>query len=141
MSLEYTFLAHTVVEGIFAIQLLFFPYSISFLKIADDYARVIANGYGAALLGSAVTSVFAFGIPSILPCKRAAGIGFMVYHAIFAILAFQSRKEGPFTPIESWAMTILHTTFFALFYTWYRITGDQVQKYIKQNKEKPTSSH
>ncbi|CAO3622395.1 unnamed protein product [Cunninghamella echinulata] len=141
MSLDLVFLLHTAVEGIFGLQLIFFPKTIFFLSIADDYAQFIAGGYGAALIGSAVTSAFAFGLPSMLPCKRAAALGFMVYHALFSLFAFQTRTQGPLKTSEAWTLTIAHLTLFFLFYTWYKITGEQVRKYIKQNKDKSSSSH
>ncbi|CAO3591958.1 unnamed protein product [Absidia cylindrospora] len=133
--LNYIFLVHGFVEGVLALALIFYPHRLTFLSFADDYATFVARSYGAALLGSAVTGLFSYSLPNILPCKRVAAIGFMVYHALFALFSFQSRMDGPLTKTTSWVLALAHVSFFLCFYTWFKITGDQVSQAVKQQKK------
>jgi hypothetical protein len=55
------------------LALIFYPHQLTFLSFADNYATFVARSYGAALLGSAVTGLFSFSLPNMLPCKRVAG--------------------------------------------------------------------
>ncbi|KAI8093194.1 uncharacterized protein BX664DRAFT_329124 [Halteromyces radiatus] len=135
-----TFLIHSLLEGGFALQLILYPHTISFLSLSDDYASFVARSYGAALLGSAVTGFFSYSLPNMLPGKRVAAIGFMIYHALVALFCFQSRMDGPLTPTVSWALTGLHLFMLSCFYIWYKITADQVAQFVKQSRKQGSSS-
>ncbi|KAI8331163.1 hypothetical protein BC941DRAFT_439160 [Chlamydoabsidia padenii] len=133
--INHVFLIHGFIEGIFALALIFFPQYITFLSFADNYATFVARSYGAALLGSAVTALFCYSLPNMLPCKRGAAIGFMVYHGLFALFCFQSRMEGPLKTETAWVITGAHVFIFFCFYIWFKITGDQVSQFVKQSKQ------
>jgi hypothetical protein len=64
----------------------------------------------------------------------------MIYHALFALFCFQSRMDGPLTKPTSWALALTHLTFFFSFYTWFKVTGDQVSQFVKQSKKQEQGS-
>ncbi|ORX56927.1 hypothetical protein DM01DRAFT_1334488 [Hesseltinella vesiculosa] len=132
--LDYSFLLHGVIEGLVGLLYLIRPADVPDLKINDPSAVFLAQAFGASLIASAIPAIFMFGLPNMLPCKRTAGLGYMVFHSLIAWIFFQSRMDGPFDTTTAWTMCLLHLGLFTPFYLWYKVTGDQVTKFIKQSK-------
>ncbi|KAI8059332.1 hypothetical protein BC940DRAFT_313888 [Gongronella butleri] len=133
--IDHSFLLHAFVEGTFGLLLLLRPQAIDFVTIDDATTRFLAQGWGAALLGAAVTAILVYGLPNMLPCKRAAALGFIVYHGLCAIIAFQARLDGPIEPHMAWGISIFHLALMTPLYLWYKVTGEQVHQFIKKSKK------
>ncbi|KAI8145489.1 hypothetical protein BJV82DRAFT_603858 [Fennellomyces sp. T-0311] len=131
------FTLHALIHGGLGVVLIFAPQLLNeYIPLADATATLLARGYGVALVGPSVGSLMCAALPDTLPCKRATGVGLMVYHTLIAYLFFQARKDGsiPYTP-GTLAM-ILHLVLLFMFYIWYKVSESQVKAFVKKQKGK-----
>ncbi|KAI8393871.1 uncharacterized protein BYT42DRAFT_552513 [Radiomyces spectabilis] len=131
------FALHGFLEGSLGLLLFLAPsLCVNALNIKEEFANLLAQGYGAALLSSAVISLLCHTLPDMLPCKRAVGMGMMVYHSLVALVAFQWRFSGPFPTSTCWSIVALHLLCLFFFYIWFKVTEAQVKSFTKANKPK-----
>ncbi|KAI8881257.1 hypothetical protein K501DRAFT_223222 [Backusella circina FSU 941] len=135
-ALNFIFAAHGIILAAIALQLLFLPAVANFLfiKPLDLTHLFIARLYGAALMSLGIISLLCRDMPNMLPCKRAAAAGFMIFHGIIAVFVFQSREEGIFPLTTSYGIAAFHGLQAFVLYAWYTATAAQVKAFLKQTK-------
>ncbi|RCH94147.1 hypothetical protein CU098_008435 [Rhizopus stolonifer] len=72
----------------------------------------------------------------MLPCKRAAACGFLVFHGIMTLLLIQTRGENPMGVNTSWILSGFHGIQGFILYAWYSATANQVKSFLKSEKNK-----
>ncbi|KAI9487997.1 hypothetical protein BDB00DRAFT_877915 [Zychaea mexicana] len=134
-QLGQVFAFHALTHGGLGLLLIFAPQLLDdFLPLANGTATLLARAYGAGLLGPSVGSLICSTLPDMLPCKRATGLGLMVYHALISYLAFQARKDKALPYMVATLVMIFHLVLLFAFYLWYKVSEGQVKSYTKKQK-------
>ncbi|KAI8083880.1 hypothetical protein BDF21DRAFT_416821 [Thamnidium elegans] len=136
-ALNTIFAGHGVIQAVIALQLLLIPHATDYFfpKEFDITTVLLLRFYGAALAGIAVISLLCRDMPNMLPCKRGAACGFMIYHGIMSLVIFQSRNEGPLAVNASWGLSAFHGIQAFVLYAWYTATAGQVKAFLKKGND------
>lgn len=128
-------------EGILAVGLLVDPQrAVSAMVVAPEklepYVGVLARLYGGSLVSSCAVAFLCAPLPNVLPCKRNAGLGLMVYHVLTAIHLWHNRNvAGLLQPNVAYTAGGLHVVMALAFYMHWNVSGRQVKEFSHEQKK------
>jgi hypothetical protein len=96
----------------------------------------VARLFGSSLLSTCAVAFLCAPLPNVLPCKRNAGLGLMLYHILAAVQFWHYRNStGLVQPNVAYGATALHAVMALAFYLHWNVSGRQVKEFNQAQKK------